>query len=493
MRTFLLILPALTLTLLCSGQSADPLITFRQNLRQDLPLFSKIITRLHPLYNKPGIRDQISTKLDSLYKLNTPLTMGQVGSAIQAANTGGQCTDAHSFFSMTMPDMKVWPYATRVIGDRIYINQDSVTIPFGAEITTINGRPVRQLFDRLRSRDQKTGSDTTVDFSDMETSWSAIWSEEFGPQEAFDVDYKYQDKDGHAHIDAISAAAYFTSVYPKRVTPSDEWKHNYAAPIISYWIKKADHAAYLCLNTFSLSQDSLKAYMDSLFGQLRRDSISGLLIDLTHNGGGAMNNVPLFYSYLTDKPFDFSMTYTIDDMTIPFREYLTAIGQTPVKGHTKGEIDTAEISMREGFRKTASGKYEQKVFQTPYAPAAPDKRYGGYIFIFISGETQSAACAFSALAKINRRAALIGSPSGGKAHFIDAGIQLQYRLPNSGIEFSAPICHMNLDFANKLPEDKCAPLQPDLSVSNAEILQMFLNRNGNLPAYNKLRQYMDKR
>jgi len=485
MRTILLILPALAVAMLCCGQSDDQLITFRQNLRQDLPLFNKLVTRLHPVYNKPGIREQVSRKLDSLYRLNHPLTIGQVGEIFKHVSTGGLCSDAHSFFNLEVPGLKVWPYAMRIIGDRMYINQDSVSIPFGAEVTTINGRSVRHLFDILHSPSDRSVPDTAVDLSDIEAAWPALWSEEYGPQATFDVDYKWQNKDGHARFDAIPIETYIQNAYPKRVFPSQYWKDKVASPI-NYEIQKADHAAYLCLNTFNLSPDSLKGYMDWFFGQLRTDNIRMLLIDLTHNGGGLMNNVPLLYSYLADKPFDFSVTLSADEKGIPFREYLTSIDYNPVKGHPSREIDMAEKSFWAGFGKTASGKYEEKLFRKPYDPAAPDKRYAGTVVVFLSGETHSAACAFSALVKVNKRAPLFGMRSGGKAHFMDAGILLQYRLPNSGLILSVPACHLNLDFADNLPEDRCAALEPDQCVNAAEALEMFLNRDGAPPAYNKL-------
>ena len=81
-------------------------------------------------------------------------------------------------------------------------------------------------FDLLAPRGN--GADSASDFSNLEDTWYAIWWEELGQQTAFDVDYKWQN----------------------------------------------------------VTEDSLRTYLDWIFGQIRKDSITGLVIDLTRNGGG---------------------------------------------------------------------------------------------------------------------------------------------------------------------------------------------------------------
>ncbi|MBN9380487.1 MAG: hypothetical protein J0H74_06970 [Chitinophagaceae bacterium] len=477
--------------LLCLAQNDESIITFRQNLRNDLPIFKQLVTSLHPIYNKPGIREQVSGKIDSLYRLGQPLTISQVASVFKYVDIGDLCADTHSYFSWQQSGFKVWPYVVRIIGNSLYINQDSVDIPFAAEITVINGHPVRQLLDALHSSGNRYGADSTMDLSGVEAALPIIWSEEYGPQRSFDVEYRYENRERHATIEAIPVETYLQVMYPRRVTPSAFWKSK-EGKAIDYDIDKATRTATLYLNTFNFPPDTLKTFLDSIFGKLRGDSIGQLVIDLTRNGGGLMNNVPLLYSYLTDRPFGFSLTLSADKKDIPYRKYLTGIDYSPLNGQASREIDNAEQALWGGFRKIATKRYEEKLFQTPFEPVAPEKRFSGAVYILISGQTYSAACAFATLARVNKRALLFGTQAGGNVHFMNAAILLQYRLPNSGMEFSVPVCYVNLDFADSSPEDKCSVVKPDQNVTAAVILQMFLNRNGNPPALNKLLEYIKK-
>lgn len=470
---------------LCLAQNEESIITFRQNLRNDLPIFKQLITSLHPIYNKPGIREQVSRKIDSLYRLGQPMTISQVASVFKYVDIGDFCADSHSYFQWQQTGFKVWPYAVRIIGNSLYINQDSVDIPFAAEITVINGHTVRQLLDALHSSGNRYGADSVMDLSGIEAALPIIWSEEYGPQRSFDVEYRYENQDRHATVEAIPMETYLQVMYPRRVTPSAFWKSK-EGKAIDYDIDKANRTATLYLNTFYFPPDTLRTFLDSFFGKLGRDSIGRLVIDLTRNGGGLMNNVPLLYSYLTDRPFSFSLTLSAEKKDIPYRKYLTGINYSPLNGQVSRD---AERALWGGFRKTATKTYEKKLFQTPLEPVAAEKRFTGAVYILISGQTYSAACAFTTLARVNKRALLFGTQAGGNVHFMNAAILLQYRLPNSGLVFSVPACYVNLDFADSLPENKCSVVKPDQNVTSTLILQMFLNRNGNPPALNKLLEY----
>ena len=81
--------------LLCLAQNDESIITFRQNLRKDLPIFKQLVTSLHPIYSKPGIREQVSGKIDSLYRLGQPLTISQVASVFKYVDIGDLCADTH--------------------------------------------------------------------------------------------------------------------------------------------------------------------------------------------------------------------------------------------------------------------------------------------------------------------------------------------------------------------------------------------------------------
>jgi len=160
---------------------------------------------------------------------------------------------------------------------------------------------------------------------------------------------------------------------------------------------------YLKVNTFSSysyrhSGIGYEDFLKKTFSRLKSESVGRLVVDIRDNGGGDDQYGALLFSYVAQKPFGyFKRVYKKD-------------------GHSTVDIGHPCVQQ-----------------QHPQADA-----FNGKVCLLINGRTFSTAADVASIFRSNKRAAIIGSETGGGYEGNTSGESERVELNNSHIRIQIP-------------------------------------------------------
>lgn len=330
-----------------------------------------------------------------------------------------------------------FPFSIKIINKHWYVWRGynlPQQFPVGAEIISINGRTIAELFKKLTATIPSDGYIETFDTRHLE-DYSMTQNENL-----FDLNYPIFIEDvnsfkmkyiapGGKKIQTITLPALDYTQYSQFYRDRREMK----APLEFKYLK--ENVAYMRIYSFhqgsrdAFHQDFPHLY-DSIFSLLNKKATKNLILDLRNNEGGDNTGQQLL-NYLMTKP------YRIYD-------YLEEkfIGYPPVKQYLE---NGDELNFADSFvYKAPSGMYRLK---KKYADASPafnlqqpsPNNFKGNLFVLINGASGSMASVVASFLKGYDRAIFIGEESGGAMEGPTSMAYARLVLPHTAIRIEIPL------------------------------------------------------
>jgi peptidase S41-like protein len=364
-------------------------------------------------------------------KLDRPLSrveflsvLVETTAAIRCGHTGVQ-PDAETQAALAAAPL--FPLRIMIEKQKLFVLTNDTpsdsTIRPGMEILEINGRPAREILDRILPMLSTDGDIETGKWRRLEGNFHRSYWLFVDQARVFTI--KAQGADGETTTARLAGVT------------ADERKNN-GNPVngeakaslerlegskdnLSLRFLKDPEIALLRIRGFG--GDDYPRWVEDTFRSLREKGTKTLVIDLRGNGGGDDLYGAMLVSYLTDEPFRYFERIHIKTLSLSFRT------------HTDLEADV-ERSLREGTTVDPEGGF----LATPRLhPGVAEQQPGKYPFlgrtiVLINGRTFSTAADFCAVIHHLKRATFVGEETGGAYNGNNSGEMPLLTLPSSKAE-----------------------------------------------------------
>jgi hypothetical protein len=373
----------------------------------------------------------------------------------------------------TMDELKLktggFPFPLRFFGARAFLDAQYGDLPFGAEVTQINGRTIPELLQRL---DNFPGVRRT------DGSWNSFrLSEQFemlhylteGIREKWEISFLVKGKKVDFEFDRAKQGS---ALVPRRSYS----KEYFRKPIFAMY-RDTDRVAYLAINTFmpkgTGSQDirTWMQYMEKFAAECGQHKSDKLILDLRLNRGGLMLlSAAAAQWFIEGRVADRAVSSTHTRL-LPYKEFAVAINGQPTN-------EKALQGLESYLQKDFADRSNQGYFSTRRADArflnlVPEAKRHRFkkIIVLIGPATYSAGVNFARLIKIgNAHAELLGSETGSPGDGHSAELLITYRLPESQILFDVPLARVR--FSPLVPGQVSGKsLRPDIEI--IETIEQF--------------------
>lgn len=445
----------------------------RQDLKDDFKYAVKLLKQQHPNPYKFTDTITFNHKMDSLMDRldkDPSLVSALRYSPIQLFN------DVH--LKLDYEEERVidvfyginhFPLATTTFKDRIIVNAKGATIPFGAEILSINKMPAAQLLSEIGYVTYsdgfiKTGTDRTG------ANLSLFISLVFPEAGSYEVVYKaYGAKNSITEtLKAVDAKTGYHNRSLGELPFNTFLKRAY---ITKEYQEKAS-TAILTVLTFMLQENDMYKELSDFFAEVKKRNISNVIIDIRSNGGGNPNMSALLYSFVALQPFDNVFNYRTKNIQLHDPEnllngYGNKMGETEIKQTENFLKQRFDYDSAKGFYYGNARLTEGSISNYP-----PDKNnFKGNVYVLISGGTVSAATYFAALVKNNKRGMLIGTETGSGEASTTAAWFNTYKLPKTKSKLTIPMSEV---YFMKAKEDNGRGCKPDKELT-FEAFQQYIH------------------
>ncbi|WP_341835632.1 S41 family peptidase [Chitinophaga pollutisoli] len=413
----------------------------RQDLKDDFTYAVDLLKRQHPNPYKFSDTVTFNRKMDSLLARldkDPSLLSALRYSPVQLFN------DVH--LKLDYDEERVidvfygihhFPLATATFKDKIIVNAKGTSIPFGAEILSINKMPAAKILSEIgyatysdgfiRTGTDRTGNNLSLFISLVfpeSTSYEVVYKE-YGAKNPATIQLKAVDAKTGYHNRNLGELPFNT--FLKRGYVTKEYLDS-------------ESTAILTVLTFMLQESDMYKELSNFFEEVKQRNIKNVIIDIRSNGGGNPNMSALLYSFVALKPFDNVFNYRTKNIDVHDPEnllngYGTKMGEEEVKQNVNFLKQRFDYDSTAGFYYGNARLTEGSISNYP-----PDKNnFKGDVYVLISGGTVSAATYFAALVKNNQRGVLVGTETGSGEASTTAAWFSTYTLPKTKSRLTVPM------------------------------------------------------
>ncbi len=467
MKTLLIIGISAILTFYCVNASAQ-----EKNLNEltqadfiaDYKLAIDILKKQHPNPYKFIDSITLAHKVDSL--MNEAAKAPDVLAAIRYSPVY-LVKDVHTSLSISCDNFKeayrqlhFFPFPVLIERGKIFVNQKGGNIPFGAEITAINGMPASQVLRSVENHAYSDGFITTgtdrsypnfqINFSLVDPSRKTYQISYIAPGSK-----AMQQTDLPASAPAPSFHATRQAVFPINLLQR--------AYLIYCDFLDEQQTGILTVNTFNLLESAAYKEFSEFFREVKKRQYKRVIIDIRSNGGGNPAISALLYSFLAKGPFPNIYNYRPRTIDFAYAEYaITDDGRRL----SDDDIRNNKNFLYQRFDKDSSGFYigNARLKEGLLENFPPDKdAFDGKVYVLTGGGTVSAATYFASLVQKNKRGEVIGKESGSGEAVTTAAWFLKYLLPRTKSILTVPMAELfffnaNTDNGRGLLPDREIPL-----------------------------------
>ncbi len=313
------------------------------------------------------------------------------------------------------------------IGNDIYLNSTSFTIPNGSRILSVNNNLPHEIISKISVHEHTDGFSRNYKDRAVNNDFAYTYFLEFGPAEKFTV--RYINSDTKLESTKELFAETLNKIYDNRENdcfyyfPTDI---NYDFEILN------SKTALLTIKTFDLGSFSqtlaFANFLNNSFKILRYESIKNLIIDFRDNTGGYYKNSFELIGHFISSPVKYFDSAIKRFNSLPLKEYIAE-----KDSEMKSDVDSsANDYIKEGRERFS---LKQTKIDTCF-PAA--SLFRGKLFIITNGDVISAAATTAALLKEKAKAIVVGEETGG-GYAANNSKLITYVLPGSGISISVPL------------------------------------------------------
>lgn len=423
--TFILIL-----MLVAPSVSAKELVAMGQ-LKSDFTLFRQALQEAHPgLYRYTpkaefdSILSQTMQQIDrdmtrhEFYKLLLPL-VNQIKCGHTKLHPDENWTS--NFFFNTG---NVFPWRLHFEENKAFIlgnyTNNISDVPIGAELVSINGKPVPEIIPEMLPAFSSDGNNMTFKYLEMSHYFSAFYANLYEGTDTFVVVYKEKAK-----LNEIKVASIPDSV----IIQYEKHQEELRAKQPPYTLElKSGETALLTISSFWMDSDSLKfkKFLKNSFKLINDQKVKNLIIDLRNNEGGKDKRGALLMSYLTDQQFGY---YD--------RLELTTRNKYSFAHHA--HLPRFYGILRLLVSKEKDGTYRWKFSKNSKIQKPQKDNFAGKVYVLINGASFSVTAEFAAIAHYLKRATFIGEETGGGYYGNNSGTFVIVTLPNSKLNVGIPL------------------------------------------------------
>lgn len=353
-----------------------------------------------------------------------------------------------------------FPFSTSVYNNRVFINQYTLDIPIGAEITKVNNVSVEEILNKIPKRvDGDVQASSHKDFS----LYVGIV---FPDTKDFDIEYK-ESATVAPKIITVKYVDYNRYTYNSEKTILPLSTISFEKGIYGYQLD--DDTYVLKITTFSVSETYAYYILNNLFQEIKEKNIKNLVLDIRDNDGGSLSSIPLFYSFISkDKSFRNIYKYATKVPKVNVKENI-------LDGNSKLANTTDIIgldnfmSQRFDYNEKDQFYYGNNRLDDSYVENYPQDKnaFIGKVALLANNKTVSAAAYFAYMFQLNKRGNIVGQETRSCSNFTTAAWFLSYKLPNTESVLSLPRSEIFFNtVANK--ENTCRGVLPNYTITADE-------------------------
>jgi len=472
-----LYLPLLFLLLSNSvlAQSVNDIIS-TEKLSEDLTLFRSIREKA----NSGLYKYRSQSEIDSIYiwalkEIEKPKTILDFYKIIcNLTNFEGSVHNETQLPDAVKKDIAAsngyFPYAVKLIANKLLINNVNNQIELGSEILAVNGVKTTEILKSLYKYYTTDGFNISGKSILINSNFAKYYRIEYGISDNFTIEYS-------SASDSKSKTITLKSITNSERAKNFNLRHSLKTDSLFY--SKIDKEKYdfkilnektavLTVKTFNIGGNSrakehkrYKKYLDDCFSELKKKAIQNLIVDIRSNGGGTDPNDILLFSYLANKKFRENKSAFINFQKIPFSEHLVA--EEKSQKQQQKAIVGFEKELKDEFSIEKDGKFFQNEKFNPFIE--PQKNaFNSNIYLLISPRIASAGSLFASLVEGNTEAITIGEETMGGYFGHNGHTPIAYELPNSKIVTEFSIVNLEQDVNPKKGQLYGSGILPDFTV-----------------------------
>jgi len=325
----------------------------------------------------------------------------------------------------------LFPLITSVYNDSVFVNQYTLDLPLGAEITKVNQIDVKQILDKIPSKvDGDIQASTQKDFSQYISLL-------FPKTKTFAITYKETPTatPQTVNLKAINYSQYNYNAN-KSILPLNTLSLN--TGIYGYELDRDTYV--LTISTFNMSEEYAYFILNNLFATIKEKNIKKLVLDIRDNSGGLLSNIPLFYSFISQtKSFKNLYKYATKVPRINVEQHL--VDDNNKLANATDIISSNNFMMqRFDFNEDDQFYYGNNRLDEFYVENYPQDKnaFTGKVVLLVNNNTISAAAYFAHLFQLNQRGEIVGQETRSCSNFTTAAWFLNYKLPHTESIVSLP-------------------------------------------------------
>ncbi|MBC9796908.1 S41 family peptidase [Sinomicrobium weinanense] len=364
-----------------------------------------------------------------------------------------------------------FPYPVKLVEDKWILNIKDAEIPLGAEIISVNDRPVKEIMPHLYKYYTTDGINITGKSIGINYSFSKYYRLNYGRKNTFKVCFIPHGADSISckTLKSTSYKAYYKNIKNRYSRSYDEGDYKDWEEEESYAFKNIDReTAILTVHSFSLGDKTSPGhlryarFLDSVFTVLKERKTKNLILDVRHNGGGTDPNDLVTYSYLTDRNFVENRQAWISFNKVPYLRYVYSKIPAFLRPFGAGKY---KKMLREEFPLEKDGKfYETETSEDHKVRTPKENAFTGKVYLLISPRVASAGSLFAAMVAGNRNTVTVGEEAMGGYYGHNGHTSMTYILPKSKLEISFSIVNLEQDVPEKKNQVYNRGIIPDYTV-----------------------------
>jgi hypothetical protein len=435
-------------------------------LREDYDLLQDILQKFHPSlywYTPKDSMDRVFTTYRNA--IRDSMTEQQFGfgilapvtTTIRCGHTSFSFSKQYSNFFRGLP-LPSFPLFMKIWGDTMVVlenrNRRDSAFRRGTRITSINGMNAAGLTRTMFQYMPTDGYAENINYIRLSAAFPYYHRNIFGLSRVYRVGYL--DSVNHEQVRLVpmyepmpDTAAGKKTEAPKRPKPKKPSRSERLRESRSMVVDTAANTALMEIQSFDNGFGLKKFYRQS-FRRLRKESVDNLVIDIRNNGGGKVDNYTALARYLRDKPFK------VADTAFTLRKHFRGYGRY----FQSNEVNWLAMQLFTSGKK--DGVHHFRYWENHVFRPRRKNRYGGSIYLVISGPTFSASSLFCNTMKGQANVTLVGEETGGGAYGNNGLLIPQVTLPHTGIRVRVPLFRL---VQYQHPPKNGQGVQPDVLVT----------------------------
>ncbi len=401
-----------------------------EQLQADFTRFRTALNEVHP-----GIyRYTPKARFDSLFaataaQLNRPMT--QHAFYVTMVPLLIALRDGHIKWIVSGKDEhypfftdKLFPLKLYFVGNRAWVigNYGAGAVPDGAELITINGKPITTILHALLPNMTFADGDRIGGkLEDLNRYFSGFYATFIGAPDAFVVAYRVGNDETSVTLPPVTEQTIKTYTEAHKPAPQSPFHLRFVD----------DRTVVMTVELFAKKANGqrFKSFLRDAFQEIRAKEITNLVLDLRDNEGGDESLGTLLYRYLARQPFQYYDHISVrQKKRYSFPAWTSTIYRMTKWAFVKKWGDGYVLTGARGLGVT---KPRQEAFR-------------GKLYVLLNGNSFSVTTELAARIHADKRGTFIGQESGGGYKCNTSGLFTITQLPHSKIDLGIGMFGFNM-------------------------------------------------